>query len=171
VALAAAALVLGSQCVSIHKSLVAQRETVDRAWAEVEAALNHRAGVVSEMVETVLHEAPDQAPKIVAVSDARSSLASAHGPREKIKANARLDNALASLMLLAENYPSLEGGQKFGGLLETLKGAEYQIAVARRKYNEAVEHYNTRIALFPDNLVASLSGFGKIDEYFQTPAI
>ena len=49
-----------------------------------------------------------------------------------------------------ENYPKLEGSKKYGDLLEALKSAEYQIAVARRKYNEAVEHYNARIELFPE---------------------
>ena len=56
-------------------------------------------------------------------------------------------------------------------MLEALKGADYQIAVARRKYNEAVEHYNAGIDLFPSNIVASLTHLGKIDAYFQTPAI
>jgi LemA protein len=80
-------------------------------------------------------------------------------------------NALARLMLQVENYPKLEGSRKYGDLLEALKGAEYQIAVARRKYNEAVEHYNAGIDLFPNNIVASVTRLGKIDAYFQTPAI
>jgi len=74
-------------------------------------------------------------------------------------------------MLQVENYPKLENGKPYGDLLEALKGAEYEIAVARRKYNEAVEHYNARIDLFPSNIVASLTRLGKIDAYFQTPAI
>ena len=82
-----------------------------------------------------------------------------------------LDEALARLMLRVENYPKLEGGKRYGDLLEALKGAEYRIAVARRKYNEAVEHYNAGIDLFPNNFVASVTRLGKIDTYFQTPAI
>ena len=169
--LAAAVLILGRQCFTIHQSLVAQRDTIDRAWVEVDAALNHRADLVPDLVEAVTREAPGQAGKIRPAAEARTALARAQGPREKIQANARLDTALASLLLLAENYPSLERGKEYADLLDALKGAEYQIAVTRRKYNEAVEHYNTRLELFPDNLVASLSRLGKVDAYFQTPAI
>jgi LemA protein len=74
-------------------------------------------------------------------------------------------------MLLVEGYPKIDGSKKYGDLLDALKSAEYQIAVARRKYNEAVEHYNAGIDLFPNNVVASLTRLGKIDAYFQTPAI
>jgi len=169
--LAAAVLALGSHGLTIRKSLAAERGAIDRAWADVDAALNQRADLVPELVNTVRQEAPDESPKILAVKEASTSLAAARGPREKIQANARLDNAIGDLMLLAENYPGLARGKKFAGVLDGLKEAEFQIAVTRRKYNEAVEHYNTRIALFPNNLVAALSGFGKIDAYFQTPAI
>lgn len=163
--------VLGSQYASIHKSLAAQREAIDGVWAQVDAALENRAELIAGLVETMEREAPDQTAKIGAVKDARAALSGAHGPRDKIQANGQLDYALGNLLLLAENYPSLESGKKYGDLLEALKSAEFQIAVARRKYNEAVEHYNTRIALFPDNLVASLSRLGKVDAYFQTPAL
>ena len=74
-------------------------------------------------------------------------------------------------MLLVENYPKLEGSKKYADLMEALRTADYRIAVARRKYNEAVEHYNARIDLFPNNIVASVTRLGKIDAYFQTPAI
>lgn len=90
---------------------------------------------------------------------------------KRILANARLDQALARLMLQVENYPKLENSKKYADLLEALKSADYQIAVARRKYNEAVEHYNARLDLFPDNIVASVTRLGKVDAYFQTPAI
>jgi len=169
--LVALALVLGAKCMTIRKDLVAERQAIDADWAAVDVALGHRAGIVPELVDTVHAEAPAEATVVVAVSDARNALDKAHGQHEKIQANARLDEALARLMLQVENYPKLEGSQKYGDLLEALKGAEYQIALARRKYNEAVEHYNARIDLFPSNIVASLTGLGKIDAYFQTPAI
>ena len=170
-ALVAVALVFGVKCITIRKDLVSQRQAIDADWAQVDAALVHRAGIVPELANTVQAEAPSEASAIRAVNDARNLLSAAHGQHEKIQANARLDEALARLMLLAENYPKLESGKKYGDLLEALKGAEYQIAVARRKYNEAVEHYNARIDLFPNNIVASLTRLGKIDAYFQTPAI
>ncbi|HTT65567.1 MAG TPA: LemA family protein [Bryobacteraceae bacterium] len=174
--LVAVALVCGAKCVTIRKDLVSERQAIDADWAQVDAALAHRAAMLPDLTNTVQAEAPADAAAIrtvaiPAVNDARTALSAAHSQHEKIKANARLDEAVARLMLEAENYPKIERSKEYGGLLEALKGAEYQIAVARRKYNEAVEHYNARIDLFPSNIVASLTRLGKIDAYFQTPAI
>ena len=172
-ALVAVALVFGAKCMTIRKDLVSERQAIDADWAQVDAALGHRAGIVPELVSTVQAQnlTHAEATAILAVNQAGTVLIGAHNQQEKIQANARLDEALARLMLLAENYPKLEGSKKYGDLLEALKGADYRIAVARRKYNEAVEHYNARIDLFPNNIVASVTRLGKIDAYFQTPAI
>ena len=167
----AVALIFGVKCMSIHKDLVLERQAIDADWAQVDAALVHRASIVPELTGTVRAEAPSEAGAIGAVNDARNALTAAQGQHAKMQANARLDEALARLMLLVENYPKLESSGKYGGLLEALKGADYQVAVARRRYNEAVEHYNAGIDVFPSNLVASLARLGKIDAYFQTPAI
>jgi LemA protein len=170
-ALVAVALVLGAKCVTVRKDLVSERQAIDADWAQVDAALAHRAGIVPELTSTVQAAAPAAAGAINVVGDARDALSGAGSQHQKIQANARLDEALARLILQVENYPKLESSRKYGDLLEALKGAEYQIAVARRKYNEAVEHYNARIDLFPSNIVSSVTGLGKIDAYFQTPAI
>ena len=170
-AMAAAALILGARCMTIRRGLVSERQSIDADWARVDAALVERASIVPELASLVQAEAPAENSAIRAVDNARDSLTTAHSQPEKIRANARLDEALARLMLRVENYPKLEGGKRYGDLLEALKGAEYRIAVARRKYNEAVEHYNAGIDLFPNNFVASVTRLGKIDTYFQTPAI
>jgi len=171
-ALVAVALVFGVKCVTIRKDLVSERRAIDADWAEVDAALVHRAGIVPELASAAQAEAPAEAGAIRAVGEARDALLSAgQSQGEKIKANGRLDEALARLMLQIENYPKLEGSKKYSDLLDALKDAEYRIAVARRKYNEAVEHYNASIDLFPNNVVSSLTQLGKIDAYFKTPAI
>jgi LemA protein len=169
-ALVAAALFFGAHCMGIHKDLVAEQQDIDTDWNGVDGALQQRAALTADLTKTVDLEAPAENSAILAVNDARSQLSLAHDRHEKMQANARLDQAIGRLILLAENYPKLEGSKKYGDLLEALKGAEYQIAVARRKYNEAVEHYNARIELFPANIVASVSGMHKVDAYFQTPA-
>src|ERR1022692_165140 len=141
-ALVAVALVFGAKCMTIRKDLVSERQAIDADWAQVDAALEHRASIVPELTNLVQSEAPAEGSTILAVNDARKLLSVAHSQQEKIQATARLDHALARLMLLVEFYPKLESSKKYGDLLEALKGAEYRIAVARRKYNEAVEHYN-----------------------------
>lgn len=170
-AVVAVALVFGVKCTAIRKDLTAERQAIDSDWAQVDAALTHRAGILPELTGAVESEAPAEAAAIGALNDARNALAAARGQHARIQANARLDEALARLMLRVENYPKLDSSRKYGDLLEALKNADYQVAVARRRYNEAVEHYNAGIDLFPNNIVASLARFGKIDAYFQTPAI
>jgi LemA protein len=163
-------VVAGSKYISIRNGLVGERETIDAAWAQVEAALGHRASLVPELVEAFGSGAPNATGATKALTDARAALDSAHQPRQKIQANAELDNAFARALLAAESFPKLDGSKKFGDLQDALKEAEYRIAVERRKYNEAVEHYNARTALFPNNVVASLSGFRQIDAYIPTTA-
>ena len=172
-AVAAGVVIVAVRCVAIRKNLRAERRSIDANWAQVNEALAHRAGLVPEFARTVGPELEGQAgaSAIEAVHNASKALDAAKDQQAKILANARLDEAIARLMLLVENYPKLEGSKKYGDLLEALKGAEYRIAVARRKYNEAVEHYNARIEVFPDNIVATAAGMHKVDAYFQTPAI
>lgn len=170
-ALVAAALIFGVRCRAIHNDLVSERQTIGSDWAQVDAALGNRADILPQLGELVQSEAPAESSAVAAVNDARNLLAAARSPQEKIQANTRLNKALALLMLQVEAFPKLESSKRYGDLLEALKGADYRIAVARRKYNEAVEHYNAGIDLFPNNIVASVTRLGKIDAYFQTPAI
>lgn len=175
-ALVAVALIFGFEGATIRKDLAAERRGIDAAWEQVDAALAHRAAMVPELNAAVQADLPADADTIrkiaiPAVNQAQSAMLTAHGQHEKIQANAKLDESLARLMLSVEEYPKIESSKRYGDLLEALKGAEYQIAVARRKYNEAVEHYNARIEVFPDNMVASFARLNKIDAYFQTPAI
>jgi LemA protein len=102
------------------------------------------------------------------IAKARSALLGAHSPAEKIAANGQLDSALGRLLVVVENYPQLRSNENFLRLQDELAGTENRIAVERRRYNEAVQDYNTFIALFPNSLVASLSGFTRNDAYFKT---
>jgi LemA protein len=162
-------IVLGVKYIGARNGLVAEREGIDAAWAQVDAALTQRAELIPDLVETVQSGAPAAQAAIESVKQARSDLVNARGPEPKIRANNHLDTALARMLLAVENYPQLEHSKKFAGLEDALKESEDHIAVERRKYNEAVEHYNTQIALFPNNIVASVSRFNRIDTYFQTP--
>lgn len=172
-AVVAAGLILGARCITIRKDLVSERQTIEADWAQVNTALEARAALIPDLTHMVLSELPADGPAAAAaaaVTDARNALSAAPGPQEKIPANARLDEGLARLMLLIEAHPKVDRSKNYGDMLEALKNAEYQIAVARRKYNEAVEHYNARIEVFPDNMVSSVWRLGKIDTYFQTLA-
>ena len=89
-------------------------------------------------------------------------------PQEKIAANGQLDSALSRLLVVVENYPQLKSNENFLRLQDELAGTENRIAIERKRYNETVQDYNTYISLFPNNIVASLSGFTRNDAYFKT---
>ncbi|MFN7994260.1 MAG: LemA family protein [Bryobacteraceae bacterium] len=161
-------LISAIQYKGIRKDLAAERGEINAAWTQVEAALDERAGIVPDLVRLADAEVPEESATTRGVSAKREALRTAHGVQPKIDANARLDEAIARLMLCIENYPKVDRSKPYNAILEQLKEADYHIALARRKYNEAVERYNTRIALFPNNVVASLAHFGKIDAYFLT---
>jgi LemA protein len=78
-----------------------------------------------------------------------------------------LSGALARLLVVVERYPDLKSNENFLRLQDELAGTENRIAQERRKYNEVVQEYNTNIQLFPNNVVAAMSGFQREDAYFR----
>jgi LemA protein len=162
------ALFAGGQLMGTRNTLVVQREAVNAAWSQVDVALQRRADLIPNLVETVKGYAAHEKGTIQAIADARAALMSARSPQEKIEANGRLDGALGRLLVVVENYPNLKANENFLRLQDELAGTENRIAVERRKYNEAVQAYNTNIALFPNNIAASLFSFTRNDAYFKT---
>ena len=162
------ALMLGSWFVGIRNQMVVKREAVNAAWAQVDVVLQRRADLIPNLVETVKGFAAQEQTVFGDIAKARSALLSAHSPTEKIAANGQLDSALGRLLVVVENYPQLKSNENFLRLQDELAGTENRIAIERRRYNEVVQDYNTFIALFPNSLVASLSGFTRNDAYFKT---
>jgi LemA protein len=163
-------LALGGKYVGIRNDLVTKKETVTAAWSQVDVALQRRADLIPNLVETVKGFAKHEEKAIDDVASARAALGGARTPSDKIAANTQLDGALSRLLVVVENYPNLKANENFMRLQDELAGTENRIAIERRKYNETVQSYNTQIQLFPNNIVASLSGFQREDAYFKTEA-
>ncbi len=161
-------LIAGGKLVGIRNDLVAQQEAIKAAWAQVDVALQRRADLIPNLVETVKGFAKQERAVVDSVTKARAALLGARTPRERIQANASLDAALGRLLVIVENYPNIKSNENFLRLQDELAGTENRIAVERRKYNEAVQRYNTNIALFPNNIAAALFGFERNNDYFQT---
>src|SRR4030088_163414 len=162
------ALMLGSSFINSRNQMAVKREAVNAAWAQVDVVLQRRADLIPNLVETVKGFAAQEQTVFGDIAKARSALLGAHSPAEKIAANGQLDSALGRLLVVFENYPQLKSNENFLRLQDELAGTENRIAVERRRYNEAVQDYNTYISLFPNSLVASLAGFTRNDAYFKT---
>ena len=158
----------GAKFVSVRNDLVTQREAVNAQWSQVDVTLQRRADLIPNLVETVKGFAKHETEVFTAIANARAGLMSARTPQEKIAANDQLSGALSRLLVITENYPQLRSNENFLRLQDEIAGTENRIAVERRKYNETLEHYNAQIQRFPDNIVASMSGFTRNDAYFKT---
>jgi len=161
-------LVVGGKIASVNNDLVTQREAIRGAWAQVDVALQRRADLIPNLVETVKGYATQEKTVFESIANARAALLGAKTPADKIQANSQLDGAIGRLLVIAENYPQLKSNENFLRLQDELAGTENRIAVERRKYNEVVQRYNTSIGLFPNNLVAGMLGFQHNDDYFKT---
>jgi LemA protein len=162
------ALMLGSSFIGRRNQMAIKREAVNAAWAQVDVVLQRRADLIPNLVETVKGIAVQEQIVFGDIAKARSALLGARSPAEKIAANGQLDSALGRLLVVVENYPQLKSNENFLRLQDELAGTENRIAVERRRYNEAVQDYNTFISLFPNSLVASFGGFTRNDAYFKT---
>lgn len=160
-------LLLGGSFVSHRNEMAVKREAVNAAWSQVDVVLQRRADLIPNLVETVKGFAAQEVTVFGDIAKARSALLSASTPADKIAANQRLDSALGRLLVVVENYPQLKSNENFLRLQDELAGTENRIAVERRRYNETLQDYNTYISLFPNNLIASLSGFARNDAYFK----
>ncbi len=163
------ALVLGGcEFVGERNKFAAEKETISGEWSQVDADLQRRADLIPNLVETVKGYAKEETTVIQSVANARAALVGAKSPQEKIDANQQLTGALGRLLVVVENYPNLKANENFRQLQFSLEGTENRILQARRRYNEAVQKYNTDLSLFPGNVVASMSGFQREDAYFKT---
>ena len=160
------ALVIGVS----YNSLVQEKVAIDAAWAQVDVALQRRADLIPNLVETVKGYAKQEKDIMETVANARSALLNARTPEGKIQANSQLDSALGRLLVVVENYPNLKSNENFMRLQDELAGTENRIAVERRKYNDVVQKYNTDIQLFPKNITAAIFGFHLDDAYFKADA-
>jgi LemA protein len=167
IALALLAVILASMYVTRRNDMVTKRETIRAAWAQVNVVIERRADLIPNLVNTVEGYAAHEQTVFDSVTRAREALIAARTPQDRVAANSQLDGALGRLLMVAEAYPNLKANENFLELQDQLEGTENRIAVERRRYDEAVRAYNTYIGLFPNNLVASLAGFPRENDYFS----
>jgi LemA protein len=161
---------------STYNDIVAKEQSVNQQWGQVENVYQRRADLIPNLVATVKGYAAHESEVLETVTAARAQVGSVrvssdilNNPAEFQKfqqAQDSLSGALSRLMVVVEKYPDLKANQNFLELQGQLEGSENRIAVERRRFNEVVGVYNTRIKQFPANLVAGFFRFNA-RQYFQ----
>ena len=151
-----------------YNGLVKLGIRVDEAWSDITVQLKRRADLIPNLVEAVKGYASHESKVFKDVTDARAAVmsATAKGPAETAKAENQFEGALKSLFAVAEAYPQLRASENFQQLQNELVDTEDKIQASRRFYNGGVRDLNTKIKVFPNNLVAGMLGFVK-REFFE----
>lgn len=150
-----------------YNSFVSLVNQTKNAWADIDVQLKRRASLIPNLVEVVKGYAKHEKGVFEEVTKARAALTSARNPHAAAVADNMLTGALKSLFAVAENYPNLRASENFSKLQDELTDTENKIEASRRFYNANVRDLNTKIEIFPNNLIASIFKFEK-QEYFQT---
>lgn len=152
--------------VIIYNGLIRLKNRVDEAWSDIDVQLKRRYDLIPNLVNTVKGYATHEKELFEKVTQARSAAMGAQTPGEKLQAENALSGTLKSLFAVAENYPDLKANQNFLELQRELTDTEDKIQASRRFYNGNVRDFNTKIEVFPSNIIAALLKFAK-REFFE----
>jgi len=149
-----------------YNTIQQNEEAVKAAWGDVEATYQRRGDLIPNLVETVKAYAKHEQETLQAVTEARAKVGTVQVSKDMIgnpqamaqfqQAQSTMSGALSRLLLVAERYPDLKANQNFRDLQNQLEGTENRINVARTRYNQTVQTFNTSIRVFPNNLTNSL---------------
>src|SRR5437879_3204269 len=151
-----------------YNRMVAMREQIEAAWAQVENQLQRRNDLIPNLVEVTRGYATHEREVFERIADARARLLAGGSREDKIAAANAMTGALGRLLAIAEQYPDLKANQQFARLSDELAGTENRIAVERMRYNDAVREYNAYIKSLPSALYAHAVGF-QPQQYFEAP--
>ena len=160
-------VVLGLFLVGTYNGLVGMDQTVKQAWAQVENQLQRRYDLIPNLVSTVQGYAKHEKELFENVTKARSAWANAKSTADKVAAAGGMEGAIGRLLLGAENYPQLQAAQNFRALQDELAGTENRLAVARMRFNETVQTYNTKARSIPTVFLVRMFGFDSIKDFFK----
>ncbi len=152
--------------VAVYNGLVTLKNRTDEAWSDIDVQLKRRYDLIPNLLETVKGYAAHEAGTLEKVVQARNMAMNAQGTAEKAQAENMLSNTLKSIFALSESYPNLKANENFAQLMTELKDTEDKIQAARRFFNANVRDFNTKIEVFPNNLIAAKLQFKKY-EFFE----
>ena len=153
--------------IAMYNSLVQARIKVDNAWSQIDVQLQRRFDLIPNFVETVKGYMTHEKETFEKITNLRSSWSETQTVAEKANLDNELSTALKTIMAVAENYPDLKANQNFSELSEELRNTENKISFSRQFYNDTVTMYNTKLEVFPSNVIANIFKF-KARELFTT---
>ena len=160
-------IVIVAIIIALYNGLVQSRMKVKNAWSQIDVQLQRRFDLIPNLIESVKGYMGHEEGVLTKVTELRSSWANATTVSEKAALDDELSGALKTIMAISENYPDLKANQNFSELQEELRNTENKIAYARQFYNDSVTMYNTKLQMFPTNIVAAIFSF-KEEELFKT---
>jgi LemA protein len=149
-----------------RNSLITLDESINDAWSEIDNQLQRRNDLIPNFVNTVKGYAAHEEGVFTEIADARARLAGAASVEDKAAGYNAMESALSRLLVIVEQYPDLKANANFIALQDELAGTENRIAVARKRYNDSVRGFNTKIRTFPGSLFAGSLGFSP-RQYFE----
>ena len=145
--------------ISMYNGLVQSRMKVDNAWSQIDVQLQRRFDLIPNFVETVKGYMNHEKETFEKIAALRTSWANASSVSEKAELDNQLSNTLKTIMAVSENYPELKANQNFSELSEELRNTENKISFSRQFYNDTVTMYNTKLQVFPSNIIAGMFNF------------
>ncbi len=158
--------VLAGWLIMIYNGLVKSKNRVDEAWSDIDVQLKRRYDLIPNLISTVKGYAQHERELFEKVTQARAQAIGAKNPEEQAEAENILSGTLKSLFAVAEAYPDLKANENFLELQKELTDTEDKIQASRRFYNGNVRDFNTKIQIFPNNLIVGMLGF-KEYEFFE----
>lgn len=161
--LAGLVVVVAGWLIAVYNGLITLRNRAQEAWSDIDVQLKRRYDLIPNLVEAVKGYATHEKDTLEKVIKARNEAMGAQTVTDHAKAENQLSQTLKSIFALAEAYPDLKANQNFMQLQDDLKDTEDKIQAARRFYNANVRDFNTKIEVFPNNLLAAPLNFKKFD--------
>ena len=145
--------------IGMYNGLVQSRIKVDNAWSQIDVQLQRRFDLIPNFVETVKGYMAHEKETFEKIAALRTSWANTNSISEKAKLDNELSTSLKTIMAVSESYPELKANQNFSDLSEELRNTENKISFSRQFYNDAVTMYNTKLQVFPSNIIANIFNF------------
>ncbi len=155
--------------IALYNGLIRLKNRVDEAWSDIDVQLKRRYDLIPNLISTVKGYAKHESGTFQKVTEARTAAMSAQesgDAKAQAEAENMLSSTLKSIFALAENYPELKANENFLELQRELSDTEDKIQASRRFYNGNVRDFNTKIELFPNNIIAGMLNFTK-REFFE----